>query len=195
MFGIGFVRRGHTRNGAAKLKKAFIAILLVASLGALLLVADVGGKGSLRKAAVVQLLTAMREADESAMARLLSPNAEFAVHSSFDGQYGPARWLIPDAARCRVAAMSEALGLVAVQMDCPGHEPPDFILDFAFCNQRIAVISLDERGRRLLSPIARELGDRIVRRLNGNPSRCQNSRLGIVRALRPAPLMPRMRDA
>ena len=151
---------------------ALIGLAAAVAVGSIALTVDWTGAGSPRKAAVARLLAAARAGDEEAMARLLAPDARLIGHSSFDTQIVPAVDVAELARRCPTVAMSEAVGVVAVELGCAHDRRGELVLDFAFCGDRIAGIVTDERGRWVLSPLARELGERIGRRLAGEPPRC-----------------------
>jgi hypothetical protein len=124
---------------------------------------DFSGARSPRKQIVTQLLAAARTGNEDAMRPLLMPRAVLIGESSFDATSTSALYLGESLRDCSVAAMSEALGVVAADLVCRGGEPGGFVLHFAFCGQRVIAITHDERGHWLLSPMGRELKQRFER--------------------------------
>jgi len=145
---------------------------LVVLIAGVTISVDFGGSDSPHKRAVRQLLSASAAHDEAKLARLLSPSADFVWSSSFDKVIQPAS-STSFFMSCPVLRMSEAVDVVAVQFDCEADRHSELTVDFAFCGDRIQQISGSENGYFFLSPLPRQLLGGILRRLRGDPPRCE----------------------
>jgi hypothetical protein len=149
---------------------AGVCVTLAVACGLAISASDTGASPKL--IAVRQLLTAARARDEAAVDRLLAPSALLGVYSDYFLTAPSAELLREFLGPCRPVEESEAMGAVAVRFDCARDARGEFILDFAFCRNRVSSITWPESGRRFLSPLPRQIWPALRRRLGIDPDPC-----------------------